>query len=387
MKRVNTFAVIHSIPSPYRLHLFRALDGELRRRSMRLEVHFMARGHADRGHWRAAEAELAFEHRFWPDAPLRDRGGRQWHFNPGLVWHLLRAPPSVTMFGGLWDSGTCAMAALLSRSPRRLGWIEGTPENPGKVSGLVGAAKRRLLGRCTHVVVPGSKGRELVRELAHERSDRIVILPNLVDEYRFGEGRDASGVGQMRTRLGIGSEERLAIWPARLVPEKGIVEFLECLSPDILEGWRVVILGEGPLERAVRDAVARRALGERVSLVKAIPYDQMPSVYAAADLFLLPSLADRNPLSVVEALHAGLPVLLSNRVGNAVEALRPGWNGWALDPADANSVTRACSEAFSERRETLLEMGRRSRCLAVRYWTTQKAVGEFLDAVLPGRMV
>ena len=54
----------------------------------------------------------------------------------------------------------------------------------------------------------------------------------------------------------------------------------------------------------------------------------MPKYYAASDLFLLPSIHDPNPLSVVEALHSGLAVAISDRCGNVEEGVMDGDNGF-----------------------------------------------------------
>jgi glycosyltransferase involved in cell wall biosynthesis len=156
---------------------------------------------------------------------------------------------------------------------------------------------------------------------------------------------------------------------------------LSKITAQDIHGWQIVILGEGDLRRSVEQVVWERGLRSNVLLVPNIPYVEMPLVYASANLFMLPSLADRNPLSVVEALHSGLPLLVSNRIGNLPEVLTEPPNGWALDPADPNSVRAAVSAAFSSSPEQLRQMGRLSKETAVTFWHSQKAIDKFLDAL------
>lgn len=381
----RTFALVHNIPSPYRLHLFRVLDRRLRPRGYELFVHFMAETHVDRPHWRADPAELSFAHRFHFDVGPR-RGDKEWHLNPGLLTALARQRPAVLMIGGPWDTLTTAAltAVAPALAPRRIAWIEGNVHTPGRVTGAALALKRAMLARYDAIATPGKGGADYTRLLLGDAPTPIADLPNLVDETRFTTAVDASDAAAeraaLRGELGVAEGERLALWNARLVPAKGVPEFLERLAPEDLAGWRLAIFGEGPQREQVLATIARRGLGERVALRAYWPYARMPALYRAADLMLLPSMEDPNPLSVVEALHTGLPLLVSHRLGNHAEALREGENGWTVDPVDAASVRAGIARAFSASAAQLARMGEVSRALAQRTWRSEPAIDAFLDA-------
>jgi len=105
----------------------------------------------------------------------------------------------------------------------------------------------------------------------------------------------------------------------------------------------------------------------------------MPGLYHAASLFLLASTHDPNPLWIVEALHSGLPLLVSRRIGNFAEALKEGVNGWAFDPADSATAILQTKNAFTAEPATLAKMGARSRILAHDSWDSKATVSRFLD--------
>ena len=149
-----------------------------------------------------------------------------------------------------------------------------------------------------------------------------------------------------------------------------------------MRGWKLLLLGTGPLKGALAAKVRERNLESFVITAETVEYEQMAAVYAASDLFVLPSLQDLNPLSVVEALHSGLPVLLSDRVGNRPEALVEGQNGWLLPVEDPRRASQAIQEAFSADSRRLERMGRVSKELAVTTWSSIDAVRRFLDVVL-----
>ena len=372
------FHVVHNIPSPYRLHLFEHLAKAITSRGGAFHVHFMASNHKDRpASWERRPETLPF-----PASLSRDLGptwrGRELHFNPGLLAALARARPDVVMVGGPWDSPTTLGASALGTGALRIAWYEPNTQTPGRVTGAARMLKRTILGRYHLVAVPGSEGERYTQDLLGVTLP-VVVLPNLADETAFESAGEADALA-MRTALGVSREERLAVLPARLSAEKGIIPFLEVLEGDWLADWRVRIVGDGPLRDAVAAAIDRRGLGGRVAICGSIPYERMPALYRAADLFVLPSLYDPNPLTVVEALHSGLSLLVSRRIGNLPEALRDGENGFSFDPSDPEAMRYAARRAFGASSAEIATMGRSSRDRA-RFWNTDAAIRRFLDVV------
>ena len=75
-----------------------------------------------------------------------------------------------------------------------------------------------------------------------------------------------------------------------------------------------------------------------VRLTGFLNQDQVTDYLALADWFLLPSLSDPNPLSVIEAMWAGLPLACSKYVGNNPETLTDGVNGFLFDTLDKGEM-------------------------------------------------
>jgi glycosyltransferase involved in cell wall biosynthesis len=109
----------------------------------------------------------------------------------------------------------------------------------------------------------------------------------------------------------------------------------------------------------------------------------MLTLYAQADGFCLPSLSDPNPLSVIEALWAGLPLLLSTKVGNHPECLEQGKNGFAFDPLKASSVQRAISNWMALSPDELADFGKRSKLTAYANFWPYTVIPSFIEQILP----
>lgn len=171
---------------------------------------------------------------------------------------------------------------------------------------------------------------------------RIIHHPIGIDITRF----QPRGGQYRRT----GNDEPVTIVTvARLVEEKGLGYALEALAdvrkqrPHLAIRYR--ILGGGPLENSLRAQAKQLALDDVVEFMG--PQDQaiVRSVLAQADLFLLPSVAEALPVSIMEAMACGLPVV-ATEVGSVAELVKGGQTGRLVPPADSKALARALLEMF-----------------------------------------
>jgi glycosyltransferase involved in cell wall biosynthesis len=108
----------------------------------------------------------------------------------------------------------------------------------------------------------------------------------------------------------------------------------QCRAHCLPERVRLTLAGDGPLMKAVRAEVARLGLREHVALVGAVPRARVAALYAAADVFVLPSLNEAFGIVALEARAAGLPVV-AMRAGGAADLVEHGRDGLlAEDDAD-----------------------------------------------------
>ena len=101
---------------------------------------------------------------------------------------------------------------------------------------------------------------------------------------------------------------------------------------------RFVSIGQGPLERPLRDELAAYDLGDRFVMLG--HHDDPPAVLAGADVFTLSSVHEGLPISLVEAMSMGLPPVVTAVGGNA-EVVSDGIDGLIVPARDANALARA----------------------------------------------
>jgi glycosyltransferase involved in cell wall biosynthesis len=121
--------------------------------------------------------------------------------------------------------------------------------------------------------------------------------------------------------------------------------------------WSCELIGDGPLRAEVEAAVCAASLEDRVELLGA--RDDVVDRLAAAQVFVLASRREGFPLSVLEAMRAGLPVVASD-VGGIGEAVVPGTTGALVEPGSVASLADALAPLLrdAERRRSLGAAGR-----------------------------
>lgn len=365
---MKKFWVVHNIPSPYRLHIFNALWDECKARGLDFHVHFMSdmsRGYDERPiSWR--NPKMDFPYTYWKDYGIGQR-----HVNPGLLWHLHKHQPEYLLAGTPFDTLTGMLAGRMAKGVTCT-WCEGNTKTPGKLGGALGAIKRFALGGYKYVAVPGSDAAKYIglhQQRTKAKMPTPVMLPNLVDETRFCR-TDAT-----RKDPSI----RKAIIPARLKPVKGLMEFVGLLTPEMLDGWQITIIGDGELKEPLLKLISERGLSDNIIIKPFVLYEEMPRYYAESDLLILPSIYDPNPLSVVEALHSGLAIALTSEAGNVEEAVTEGKNGLVLPVKDKVQFAAVLRQVFAASKNKLDGMGKWSEEHNAKFWDTKRAIIKYMD--------
>jgi glycosyltransferase involved in cell wall biosynthesis len=286
----------------------------------------------------------------------------------------------------MWDATLWGrLAAILARRPAVV--TEHTPGRDVQLSATSGAPRarwialhNRVLDRFTRATVVVARWQ--IGLLAGEgvRREAIVHIPNGVP---VAELIAAASAGAGRAGLGLSDDAPVIIHVARLVPSKNQRLTLDTAAwlAGELPGVHVLIVGSGSdredLERHARDlGVAATFLGLR---------DDVPALMALSDLVVLPSLNEAMPMTLIEAMAVGAPIVAS-AVGDVGDMLGSTGAGIAVPPGDAVRFRSACLDVLGDAslRARLSEAGSRG---AVRWDAAEMVAGyaELFGEVLAGR--
>ena len=129
---------------------------------------------------------------------------------------------------------------------------------------------------------------------------------------------------------------------AKFTPQKNLKRMLLAFS-EVLKNYknlRILIAGEGELKTEIQNFVRRLGINENVFFVGRIPQRKLKYLYLASDIFILISIFEGRSMAAVEALYAGLPVIVSD-IPSMREIIGDVEVGIFVNPYDAEEIRRA----------------------------------------------
>ncbi|MFQ3612149.1 MAG: glycosyltransferase family 4 protein [Cyanobacteriota bacterium] len=181
---------------------------------------------------------------------------------------------------------------------------------------------------------------------------------------------DPEQVAQLRQSL-PGQGKKLCLTVARLEPEKGhryLLEAIAGLDPALRKEWRFVMAGSGSLENALQKQAQQLGLDADVFWVGHT--SQVPEWLALAEVFVLPSLLEGLPLSLLEAMAAGLACLATD-VGGTAEALHPQRNGLLIPPEDVPALREGLTQLLGNA-QLRRQLGQAAHADYQRHWRFER---------------
>jgi glycosyltransferase involved in cell wall biosynthesis len=174
----------------------------------------------------------------------------------------------------------------------------------------------------------------------------MVFAPYCVDVTPFQCDEEARLRLRAETRRewGFAEDETVAVFSGKLSPRKGpdvLLKAAKALPDERREKLRVLFVGEGELKGELQALAARPPL-VKTTFAGFQNQTQLSRFYHAADFLAMPSLwGETWGLVVNEALHHGLPCVISDAVGSAPDLIKPGETGETFAAGDAESLAAA----------------------------------------------
>jgi glycosyltransferase involved in cell wall biosynthesis len=270
--------------------------------------------------------------------------------NPGLrrPWDIVRlqqylrsAQPTIVHTFLLTASLYGRLSALLARVPI----VIGTEVNIYERKRPHHALAERLLMKGTDVVVASAESvRDFYIDQVHADPSRVEVIYNAVDWRQLDVSTDRAA---MRALFGIPADAPLAGIIARLTEQKAHAVLFEAMArTPALSSLHVLVIGDGELRQSLQ--ARAEALGIAARVVFAGARRDLGNVLHAIDFFVMPSLWEGLPLSMVLAMGAGLPVV-ATRVAGIPEVVQHERTGLLVRPGDAPELGAAMARLVSDR--------------------------------------
>lgn len=216
--------------------------------------------------------------------------------------------------------------------------------------------------------------------------DRLCVIPNAVDldvidalvsaGSRNADGSAARGSGRLRD-----GDSAVLLAVGRLEANKGFQVLIEALArlaaAPRAPAWQLVLIGDGPRRGALERQAQEAGLGDRIRFVGRLADEAVHGWYAAATLFVHPTLYEGSSLVTLEAM-ANRCAVVASAAGGIPDKVQQGVTGWLVPPGDAGALARAIASALSNRAR-LPAMGEAGRALVERKFSWPAVTARLLD--------
>jgi glycosyltransferase involved in cell wall biosynthesis len=325
----------------------------------------------------------------WVEVPNRGSGSESFFglHNPGL-WQLIREGryDAVLIYTGyprssFWIS---YFAAKLSHTAFIFGTDATTlvpmtgPNWKKHIKRVIWPLLYRL---ASQVIVPSTGTRDLMRSLGIA-DDRITLTPYSVDnDWWLARSREIDRAA-VRESWGVGSDTGVVLFCAKLQPWKRPQDLLQAFAQAKLENAVLIIAGDGPLRGEMEGEVAALGIADRVRFLGFVNQTQLPALYTASDLMVLPSSYEAFGVVVNEAYMCGCPVAASDHVGAARDLIAPVNPGLIYPCGDVPALARILRDTLRDRMRLAL-LGQAAR-LHMETWSPRENIAGTVEAVAIG---
>lgn len=390
MSKPFRLAVVNSHPIQYFAPLYAYLD-----KDPALEVtalyctDFSIRGSVDPGFGQVVRWDIdllaGYRHVFL--------GARAKVRTPGGFWSLVCPQAWTEIRNGNYDAvlvhgygyfvNLLAFAAakskgipVLMRSETHLG-LQGNPLKRWLRDTALGFAYRFVDG----FLAIGSANRRYYRALGVP-DEKISSVPYTVDNARFKAASRLMPEARalVRARLGLPASGPVVLYASKFMPRKhpdDVVRAIALLKDKSVD-TTLYLVGTGEMDAELRSLVEALRL-DNVVFGGFKNQGELPEVYAACDLFVLPSEHEPWGLIVNEVMSTGLPVVVSEEVGCVPDLVADGVNGYCFPAGDVEALAGAIERIIGDE-ETLRRMGRESMA-TMETWSYEQCRQGVLETV------
>lgn len=205
--------------------------------------------------------------------------------------------------------------------------------------------------------------------------EQLIFAPHAVDNDRFNADHNQQALA-LRNSLNLSPDDILVLFAGKFEPTKNpsilVGSFKNIKAPNL----HLLFVGNGILENELK---SKATDDDRIHFLDFQNQSVMPVFYQAADLFCLPSIGETWGLSVNEAMAAGKAVLVSDKVGCAVDLVKNNMNGEIFKSQSVEDLTDALLRLTSDK-DSLAQMGEQSKKI-IQPWNFT-AVAEAIEEIL-----
>ena len=334
--------IITNIPTPYRIAFFNVLHTQLQKKGGNLKVLYCAKNEPDR-HWKINLQEQQFDYEILKGFHKSIKG-LYLHFNPSVLNKTKEFQPDYILYAGSWNMPTVVFSLLFNsffnKKYKKIFWSEGHDGSILHKNGIVPILRNFTQNKFDAFAVPNERSKTYLFELLGLNKKPIAILPNTVDGKFFTkpETWNEENSNEIKLEFNIPRDSKIIIQVSQIEDRKGVNEIVEFWRKlENKENYHLVLVGEGSLKS---ELIQKTQSDFTIHFLGNQSKEKVKSLLFASDIFLLLTKNDPNPLTLIEASFAKLPILTTQFAGNCNEIV-VGNNGVIINEINFDTFDKA----------------------------------------------
>lgn len=326
MKKVS---IITNIPAPYRVDFFKYMKNHIKDYDISIIYTGLTAGNRK---WKVdiedVENDIVLKSKC---IEIKKRYNSRYIYIPLNITKTLKKVNSDIIIASEYNP-TAVIACLWCKKNNKkfISWTDGTKTSEKKLNFIQKITRKYIISHADAFIASSSKSKELqIKYGADESKCYISYLTVNIDKYMLERNYQ--------------SQNRL-LCVASLIRRKGIDLLLNALAK-VKCNFELNIAGDGLEKKALQQQARKYGLQDKVHFLGYI--ENMKEVYKSNDIFILPTREDCYALVILEAMCAGMPVIVSKYADGHHDMVVDGFNGKIIDPYDENDFSKQIDNLLS----------------------------------------
>ncbi len=373
--------ILHNYMIP---HSFPILNELVQNKDIDLEVFYLAASAKNR-RWKITHKNLNFKYKLLPNFQtiFFKEDFFTYIINPTIIWELIKSQYDVVISDG-WLDLSCQLAFLMTKilGKKYVLWSESTKNEPSWRRTIALPMVKMMVVHSDAYLVRGTRAREYLISLGAD-PQKIFLAPCVIDiEFFHRQSKiSPSEKKKLKDRFHIRQDSLVILYSGQLIKRKGLIYLLQAFS-EIESKYKNVTLvfqGYGP----EKENLFKQCFDENIKNVvfsDHLEIEEIPKIYALADIFVLPSYEETWGRVINEAMACGLPIITTQKVGASVDLVKDGVNGLVVQAENSLALQKAI-ESLITNDDLRKRMGRASWEISKKYFTPAIAAQGISEAI------
>jgi len=221
------------------------------------------------------------------------------------------------------------------------------------------------------IAVSGAVKNYLIRR--HKiRPEKISVIYNGIDVNKY---KSHTNITEFKKQFNLEPSIPIVAFIGRLVKVKAASYFLEAAASVLTSGKKAqfLVVGDGPLKQSLVKQTQKLGIDQHVFFIGF--RKDIPKILSLIDILVVPSLWEGLPLTILETMSAGKPIIAA-RVGGIPEAIKNGGTGILVPPKNSEALTGAINDLLAAPKKRK-EMGEKAKQRALQLFDVERMVKEY----------